>query len=286
MHTRLHTRLHPPRTTPPLGPSTAAPLSRGGSAMPRRATTLARRALVGAALAVGAALTPSAAHAQFSIPGLPQIVYDPAAVTQLINQVRNSIQMLQSAQRQYQYHVDNLRRLGTLNFRTVNGTLTSIDQVMRTGDAIAYSAATVVDDFDRTFPGAQLSGTMQADMLRQNARTLATIRQTMAAGQATAGQFATSAAALTAMKAQVRTVESFQQANQLNAAVGIHAAEEMTLLRQQLVASANAQHVYMAQQVNRSLQAAAAQERFRAGAAATVVRTGDLRVSTVGVGAP
>lgn len=240
---------------------------------PRRSWRVALVTLVlGAMLAA-----PSSARAQLpipiSIPGLggllggllgggPQIVYDPTAVGKLITQLEQIRQQIGIAQRQLQAQVDNMRKLRNPPWRTINATLAQVNALAQQGQSLGYALANLDAQFRQTFPGWQLSGTMAADMRAQNERTLATLRGALDATGLTAQQFATSATNLQAMKSRMATITSAQQAAELNGAIGIQSAEELTLLRQQLAAMNSAQLVTLAQQINHELQAAAFQQAF------------------------
>jgi hypothetical protein len=116
----------------------------------------------------------------------------------------------------------------------------------------------------------------------QDQRTLATLRGLLDAAQATSQQFAVGTAKLNAMKAQIGSITSAQQAAELGGVIGIHTAEEITLLRQQLVAQTSAQAVLQANQMNRDLQGAAvARDLWQPGAAIPVTRK-NMSVQAVG----
>lgn len=223
--------------------------------------------------------SPAPADAQFA-------VFDASNLARHVMNYRQLIQQVAMQRDQLRYQLDNMRKLGSPNWRTINTTLSTIDGLTRAGIALSYSLASITAEFDRTFPGASLTpaltGTMAGDIRRQNERALATIRATLEAANATAAQFATSNANLDAIRRQVGSITSAQQAAELNSTIEIHAAQELTLLRQQLAAAANAQNVYMAAQVNRDLQAVATQAAFRRAAIAQPVRPRDMRVSAVG----
>lgn len=237
------------------------------------------RALLIVGAVVAMTVSPAPAAAQWA-------VFDGSNLARHVMNYRQLIQQVAMQRDQLRYQLDNMRKLGSPNWRTINSTLATIDGLTRAGIALSYSLARITSEFDRTFPGASLTpaltGTMAGDIRRQNERTLATIRATLEAANATAAQFTTSTAKLEAMKGQVGSITSAQQAAELNGAISIHAAQELTLLRQQLAVTANAENVYMAAQVNRDLQAAAAQAAFRRAAATQPVRPKDMRVSAVG----
>ena len=240
------------------------------------------RALAGA-LALGALALPSAAHAQF---GIPQVVFDPTAVGKLATQLRQQVQQIDVERNHLQAQVDNMRKLGQYSLRDVNRTLSQIDALTRQGQALSYSVATIERDFQSTFsgvlPGTRTSTTMASDIRRQNQRTLATAAATIAAAKETARQFAIATTELNAMRSQLGSIRSAQQAAELGGMIGIHTAQEITLLRQQLATVGNAQVVMMANQVNRDLQGAAAAEAFWRPGQSTPIRRKNMSVDAVG----
>ncbi len=243
---------------------------------PRRAECQARGALrrfaLGVAAAAGLGAPVRAADAQFFGP-MP--VIDAGAIAKLVTQVSVANDQLSTFRR-------NMEKLSRYEVRDVRATLSQVDVLMRQGEAISYSLADLERVVTETFPGGPPGASAAADMRRQDARTLATVHAALAASRATAAQFATEAAKLEAIKGQLRGIRSAQQAAELSGVVGVHAAEELTLLRQQLAAQGNAQSVYLAHQANRAAQAGAAGALFdAAGARPPVARP---RVDVHGLG--
>lgn len=241
------------------------------------------------AIALGAVIAsavPSTAGAQLGLIGGPQVVFDPTAVGKLATQLRQQIQQINLARSHLQAQVDNMRKLGRYTLRDVNRTVSQIDALTRQGQALSYSVATIERDFRSTFSGALPGGRpgtgMATDIRRQNQRTLATAAATLAAAKETARQFAVATAELNSMRTQLGSIRSAQQAAELGGMIGIHTAQEITLLRQQLATAGNAQVVMMANQVNRDLQGAAIADAFRQQAAAAPIRRKDMRVEAVG----
>jgi P-type conjugative transfer protein TrbJ len=201
---------------------------------------------------LAATASPTPARAQFFGP-MP--VVDAGAIGKLVTQLGVARDQLATLRR-------NMEKLGRYDLRDVRATMAQVDLVARQGEAISYSLADLERVVAETFPGAVHGGPSQADLRRQDARTLATIRGALAASRVTAQQFAAEVAALDAVKAQLRGIRTAQQAAELSGVVAVHSAEELTLLRQQLAAQANAQTVYLAYQANRATQAAAAAAAF------------------------
>ena len=245
-----------------------------------RRSSRSRAALVNFVALFAVSALPTRAEAQFMGP-MP--VIDAAAIARLATQIRNQVQQLTVARNQLQLQVANMKKLGNPGWRTIAATLGQIDALTQQGIAIWYSLQSVDAEFQKTFPGWKLSSTMPTDMRAQQERTLATLRSAVNAANITAQQLAVANARLTGMKGLVGSITSAQQAAELMGVIGIHTAEEVTLLRQQLAAQGNAQAVYLANQVNRETQAAAAADAFRTAGATTPVRTRNMTVAAVGI---
>ena len=232
--------------------------------MPHAAGLRGRSTCAALLLAVAFLSFPVEARGQFGA----MAVVDAGAIAKLTTQISRQAQQLAVARQQLQRYVDNMKKLSNPNWRTVNSTLAQVDALIAQGQALAYSLATIDAEFRRTFPGTQITPTMPADMRVQRERTLATLRGALNAANVTAQQFATGAARLQAMKGQLALITSAQQAAELGGVIGIHTAEEITLLRQQLATVGAAQTVYLANEVNREAQGSAATTFFEATARA------------------
>jgi P-type conjugative transfer protein TrbJ len=252
---------------------------RNRSSSRSRIARVGRTVSTWAALAVSITVTSRHADAQIA-------VIDAAAIAKLATQLTRQAQQIAVARSQLQAQLDNMRKLANPSWRSISATMTQIDVLTRQGQAISYSLGTLGTVFQQTFPGTIPSGRLTptfAGQLRvQDQRTLATLRGLLDAAQATSQQFAVGTAKLNAMKAQIGSITSAQQVAELNGVIGIHTAEEITLLRQQLVAQASAQAVLQANQMNRDLQGAAvARDLWQPGAAIPVTRK-NMSVQAVG----
>lgn len=214
------------------------------------------------------AAIPHTAHAQLPIPGMPQVVYDPSAVAKLVTQLSRQMQQITVARGQLQAQLDNMRKLTNPPWRQINATMAQVDLLAQQGRSLAYSLRNIDSQFQQTFPGWRLSGTMATDMRTQNERTLATLRGALNATATTAQQFPIATANIDAMKNRMAAITSAQQAAELNGSIGIQSAEELALLRQQLAAQGNAQLVALADRINHELQGAAWQQTYTASAQA------------------
>ena len=244
-----------------------------------RASARACSIAVGGVIAIGLAAAPSRMSAQIA-------VIDVEAIAKLTTQLTRQAQQIAVARSQLQTQLDNMRKLSNPNWRSISATMSQIDALTRQGQAISYSLGSLGAVFQQTFPGTIAGGRLTpslAGQLRvQDQRTLATLRGLLDAAQATSQQFATSTARLNAMKAQIGSIQGAQQAAELNGVIGIHTAEEITLLRQQLTAQASAGAVMQANQVNRDLQGAAVARDLWQPGAAIPVRRKNMSVQAVG----
>jgi P-type conjugative transfer protein TrbJ len=212
--------------------------------------------------------TPPSAAAQFGIPipipglgGGPLVVYDPAAVGKLIDQIRSQLEQIGMQRQQLEAQLIAMQKLRNPPLREIRGLLAQLDLVMQQGQALAYGIRTIDAEFSKTFPGAQVFQDFLVEEQAQAARTLATFRGVLNAASRAAEEVPNGLARLDEIKRQLAAVRGHEEALELNATIGVYGAEEMVLLRQAIAAQTNIQAVHFARQVN-----AVAQERatFRA----------------------
>lgn len=240
----------------------------GGGA---RRTLWGRRALalVGA-IGLATTLVPNRASALLGIPGIPDLVFDPAAVANLATTIARLETQITLFRNQYNAFVSNTRKLSSgYAWRDISSTLNSVSTVVSGGRALSYSTAGLASQLGATFPGYSYNPlTAPTDMRTQKERALSTVMQQLLANQSTGTQLATSVARLATIKGQVGSLTTAQQAAEVNATIGVLGAEETALLRQQLLAQGSAQAVVAAEALNQRLQATAAVAAFEAPAAA------------------
>jgi P-type conjugative transfer protein TrbJ len=99
-------------------------------------------------LAGGMALAPTAAHAQFG----SSIVYDPSAVAQLLNQVKNQAQMLNSMVQQVQQGANMLQGLGTNLVPGLSGLMQQTRSLVNNLNGIQNLGATLPGTLANRFP--------------------------------------------------------------------------------------------------------------------------------------
>ena len=199
---------------------------------------------------------PVAAHAQFSIPGLPQIVIDPRNLVQNARQVAQAATQINNQRLQIQYQLRALAKLSRPNWRDINGLMYQLDVLMQQGEALAYSAADLDEQFRRTFPGYELPADwIASDAQRtQSTRALATLHGSLAATRRQMQDMGPGMARLQQIKSQMAGIEGTQQAVELQNTLQAYTAEELMMLRQAVAVQTNAMAVAQAQQIQRAME--------------------------------
>jgi P-type conjugative transfer protein TrbJ len=208
-------------------------------------------------LASGACLTmPVAAHAQFSIPGLPQIVIDPRNLVHNARQVAQMATQINNQRLQIQYQLRALAKLRQPSWRDINGLVYQLDVLMQQGEALAYSAANLDAQFRETFPGYELPvGWAASEAHRSRAtRTLATMQASLAATRRQMQDIQPGLVRLRQIKMQMVGIEGTQQAVELQNTLQAYTAEELMMLRQAVAVQTNAIAVANAQDVQREME--------------------------------
>ena len=209
-----------------------------------------------ALVAVGFALAPVPARAQFGLFG-SGIVFDPSNFARNVLHYKRRLEQMNMQRQELQQQLAAMRKLRSPNWRQINATLTQMDALMQQGQGLAYSLRAIDQEFQRTFPGTRVFQNYPVEQQTQAIRTLATLRGALNATNRAAREFPTSVARLDAMKRQFGSIQGHEEALELNGTIGMYSAEELTLLRQAVSALTNVQTVYYADQVNAQAQEAA-----------------------------
>lgn len=207
---------------------------------------LRRSAILVVACALSVAFPPGGAHAQWT-------VIDPSNLAQNIQQVANSLEQINNQRRQLEYQLQALRKLGNANWRDIRGLVRQLDNLMREGEALAYSIVNLDQQFRETFPGWRAASSnldLPVAQRVQAERTLATMRAALNVLSEQARQFQNGQATLASIKSQMSDIEGTQEALELQATLDAYLAEEIALLRQTFTTQANLQAVYNAYRIN------------------------------------
>lgn len=212
---------------------------------------LGRYLLSLAALALLSGLTAPEAKAQWT-------VIDPAHIAKTIWNGRQIVEQVRNQANQIRNEVEMLRRLPEPPWREIRARVAELEEVMRAGEALAFSMDGLLDEFGVTFPGFRNYADWSTERRTQFDRSLQTLANSLMGLQQQGQQIALSQAELDRIKAMRASGQT--SATELGNTIGAFAAEELVLLRQLIAVQANAQAVAAAQRINDEAQRAAAQE--------------------------
>ena len=187
-------------------------------------------------------------------------VIDVAAIAEITATITKLATQIVIMTNQYNAFVNNTKKLTSgYAWRDIGSAVATVDGVVSSGAALSYSTAGLAGQLAATFPGYSYDpATIMTDSRTQKERALGTVMQQVMAAQQTWSQISQSVMRLNTIKGQVAGISSAQQAAEVGATISVLAAEELTLLRQQLLASTSSQAVLAAEQMNRELQGVAA----------------------------
>jgi P-type conjugative transfer protein TrbJ len=205
----------------------------------------------------GSAVTSPPARAQTT-------VYDPAAVSQMVSQVSNSLRQIQQLQAQLANQAAMLQRLGS----DVTGPLAQIaqqaNQVMQQAQGIGYSGQNAVRQFQQMYPTDMSGQSLQQYLQRygawqQNSRrtledSMRVQNDIVQSQAATAGAVSSAVAASQGAAGQTAAI---QATNQLLAAQAL----QLQGLQSILIAQARTQETVLAQQQAATAAARAESQR-------------------------
>jgi P-type conjugative transfer protein TrbJ len=172
---------------------------------------------------------------------------------QIVNQytqIRNQIQQIRN---EYQ----SLKKLNVRNWREVYDLIAYMDYLMRQGQALAYSLDNVLETYNATFPGYQPWKTYAEESQLQGRRALDTFGNTLRTLHQEYQHDINDQLLLERIKAQVDAAEGPEQALEALNSLQTFNAQELSVAKRTLAATANLHAVYYAHVLNREAQSEA-----------------------------
>lgn len=237
--------------------STRKPTSAPRGAHGRSAARSPVGKLLAALLLLGLASGLSAPRAQAQ-----WAVIDPAHIAKTIWNGRKIVDQIRNQAEQIRNEIHMLRKLPNPPWRTIRAKIDELDEVMRAGEALAYSMDGLLNEFGVTFPGFRAYADWSVERRRQFDRTLQTFANTMMSLQEQGRHFRVSQGELDRIKNRLGATEGQTGAIELGNTIGAFTAEELVLIRQLLATQANTQAVRAAYEVNLEAQRMAMQEQI------------------------
>jgi type IV secretion system protein TrbJ len=196
-----------------------------------------------------------------------QIVFDPKAVTQAIQQVRQGLAQIQQLQTQVTNQMAMLQRLGTDVTQPLAQINAQATQLMQQAQAIGYNSQNIAGQFQQVYP-TSLSGQSFAQIQQRLASWEANSRLTLQDSMAVQNQLVRSQgmtagavnSAVAASQGAAGQTAAIQATNQLLAAL----SSQLQGLQAILIAQARTQETILAQQQAGAVAARAESQRHNA----------------------
>jgi type IV secretion system protein TrbJ len=189
-------------------------------------------------------------------------------ITQLLNNIELVHQTLKQAEQlaaQLQMlnnMVQNLKNIPNQIWSTIAQDLQAVLRVVQQGQALAFSASNISEEFKRKFPGFVQPTNYIASYKSWSDTTRDSIRGSLAAANLQSQQFATEESALSQLRSMSQSAEGRMQALQVGTQVAVEQVAQLQKLRALVMAQMQAQDTYMAAQQQQKDAVKAAEEAF------------------------
>lgn len=196
-----------------------------------------------------------AAHAQWA-------VIDPAHIAKTIWNGRKLVDQVRKQRDQIRNEIRMLRALAEPPWREINALRRQLDDVMRRGEAIAYSMDNLTREFGVTFPGFREYADWSAARRHQFDRTLQTYSNVLLSMQRQGQHLRRSQTELQRIKNRMSGADGQNASIQLGNTIGTFNGEELMLIRQLLATQTNAMAVGSAYRINKEAQEMAQMQKI------------------------
>jgi P-type conjugative transfer protein TrbJ len=172
---------------------------------------------------------------------------------QIVNQYTQISNQIQQIKNEYQ----SLKKLDLRNWREVYDLISYMDFLMRQGKALAYSLDNVLETFNATFPGSLPWKSYADESLLQSRTALDTFGNTLRALHQDYQHDINDQLLLERIKEQVDSAQGPEQALEALNSLQVFNAQEISVTKRTLAATANLHAVFYAHQLNREAQSEA-----------------------------
>lgn len=189
-------------------------------------------------------------------------------ITQLLNNVELMHQTLQQAEelsnqlQMLNNMAQNLKNIPDQIWTPAFSNLQSLMNVVRQGEALAFSASNISEEFQRKFKGFVPATNFQTDYKTWSNTVRDSLRASLSAANLQSQQFATEEAALATLRSMSQSSEGRMQAIQVGNQVAVEQVAQLQKLRALMMAQMQAQNAYMAGQQQEKDNVKAAEETF------------------------
>jgi type IV secretion system protein TrbJ len=189
-------------------------------------------------------------------------------ITQLLNNIELVHQTLKQAEQlsaelqMLNNMVQNIKNIPNQIWSTITQDLQAVMRVVQQGQALAFSASNISEEFTRKFPGFVQPTNYIASYKSWSDTTRDSIRGALAAANLQSQQFATEESALSQLRSMSQSAEGRMQALQVGTQVAVEQVAQLQKLRALVMSQMQAQDTYMASQQQQKDSVKAAEDAF------------------------
>lgn len=169
---------------------------------------------------------------------------------ELVNLYLQQVQSYATQLQQYQNMIQNTLNIPAQVWGAIQADLMGVANVVRQGQALAYSAQNIGTQFQNTFKGFSYPQgfNFKTEYRNWSRATLDGIKGAFEAAKMQADQFATEEGVLTALRAMSQSAQGQMQALQVGAQIAEQQVQQLQKLRQLMMVQMQAQNSYLAAQ--------------------------------------
>jgi len=185
------------------------------------------------------------------------LIYDVIHYLQFAQQIANQYSQIQNQIQQIRHQVRSLKKLDVRNWREVYDLIAYMDYLMRQGQALAYSLDNVLEIYKAVYPGYQPWKSYGAESLLQSRSALDTFGNALRTLHQEYQHDINDQLLLERIKSQVDAAQGPEQALEALNSLQTFNAQELSVTKRTLAATANLHAVFYAHHLNREAQSEA-----------------------------
>lgn len=227
-----------------------------------------RHILAAAVAAVSSSFTHAGSVAGFGgSTEITQILNNIQLVESYLQQVQSyatQIQQWQTQIQQYQNMVQNTLALPSQIWGPIQADLMGIANVVRQGQALAYSATNIGTQFTNTFKGLSYPAgfNFKTEYKNWSKTTMDGIKGAFESANMQSNQFATEEGILASLRTQSQSAQGQMQAMQVGSQIAEQQVQQLQKLRQLMMVQMQAQNSYLAAQEQKDAAKTQTREEF------------------------
>jgi P-type conjugative transfer protein TrbJ len=185
------------------------------------------------------------------------LLYHIVHYLQFAQQIVNQYTQIQNQIQQIRNQVQSLKKLDVRNWREVYDLIAYMDYLMRQGQALSYSLDNVLETYNSIYPGYQPWKSYAAESLLQGRSALDTFGNALRTLHQEYQHDINDQLLLERIKSQVDAAQGPEQALEALNSLQTFNAQELSVTKRTLAATANLHAVFYAHQLNREAQSEA-----------------------------